>query len=116
MGGKVNLPIYEETHAIIFNKNLAACLDSSNEVIILYKINGGELKRLKSEETVEALREVDIKVSQGGKAKLYQFALKDFNKAEVARFAKRYSGSAYLVLALKIIGGDIDKALGIADS
>ena len=117
MGGKVNVPISEETHDILFNDNFAACLNSSHEVITLYQMNGErEWKRLNSKETVQTLSEVDIEVSQEGKAYLAQFALKGFNKAEVTYFAKRYSGSAYFILALTMTGRKIDKAIGIADS
>ena len=88
MGDKVSVPICERTHSILFNEKLAARLDSSDEVITLYKINGKEeLEYLNSEETMQALRQVDIVVSRGVKVKASQFALKGFSRAQVAYFA-----------------------------
>ena len=99
MGGKVNVPISYDTHDIYFNENLAVCLHSSDQVIAIYQLNrSNEMKRLNTEETVLALMQFDVEKFRCGKSRPTQFARKGFKRAMVTKFAKRYSGSAHLVL------------------
>ncbi len=73
MGDKVSVPvsvpISKGTTNILFNKNLIACLDASDEVIALYKVtDAGSKVLLSGKEAAKALNAVNIGVSNGAKA------------------------------------------------
>ena len=66
MGEKVSVPISSGTQNIVFNKNLVACLDASDEIIALYKVTDtGSKVLLTGKEAVQALNAVNVGMTNG---------------------------------------------------